>query len=301
MDRLDELTVLVAILDSGTLAAAARRLRRSPAAITRTLSALEARVGTRLLERTTRRMSPTEPGRELAENARHLLAAYAGAVLPRDTAIAGLLRITAPLVFGRRHVVPLALRFRDRHPDIRIDFLLSDRDVDLVEENVDLAIRIGAVTEAALVTRRLGEVSRVLVASPAYLSRRGAPARTQDLATHETIFVSGRPRPPEWRLRNKGRQTIIRLVPTLVVNDIESGLVAAREGNGIANFFSYQVEPDLRSGALIRLLPLNEPPPVPVQLVMPGGRHRPPRVRAFADFAIAELGRLALIRPQSGV
>jgi DNA-binding transcriptional LysR family regulator len=290
MDRLDELQVLVAILDGGSLAAASRRLRRSAPAVTRTLAALEARVGARLVERTTRRLTPTEAGRRLADAARQVLGGYADAIQAQDTAISGLLRITAPLVFGRRHVVPVALQFQDRHPAVRVEFVLSDQNLDLTDESLDAAVRIGQLNEAGLVARRLGEVRRVLVASPIYLSRRGTPATPRDLARHDTVFVSSRPRPPEWRLRTGGRTAVLRLTPALVINDVESGLVAARAGRGIANFFSYQVADDLAAGTLVRILPGNEPPPLPVSLVLGPARHRPPRVRAFADFAGTALG-----------
>jgi DNA-binding transcriptional LysR family regulator len=296
MDRLDELQVLVAIFDGGSLAAAARRLRRSAPAVTRTLAALETRVGARLVERTTRRLTPTEAGRRMADNARQVLGAYADAMQAHDTAISGLLRITAPLVFGRRHVVPVALDFQDRHPAVRVEFVLSDQNLDLADETLDIAIRLGRLEEAGLVARRLGEIRRVLVASPGYVKRRGAPASPRDLARHDTIFFSSRPRPPEWRLRAGGRTAVLRLTPALIINDVESGLVAARAGRGIANFFSYQVADDLAAGTLVRVLPSNEPPPLPVSLVLGPGRHRPPRVRAFADYAAAALGRLDVIQ-----
>ena len=298
MDRLDELQVLVAIFDGGSLAAAARRLRRSAPAITRTLAALETRIGARLVERTTRRLTPTEAGRRLADDARQIVGAYADAMQAQDTAVSGLLRLTAPLVFGRRHVVPVALRFQDRHQAVRIEFVLSDHNLDLADETLDVAIRLGRLDEAGLVARRLGEISRVLVASPDYLQRNGTPGTPRDLQRHRTIFVSSRPRPAEWRLRVGGRPAIVRLAPTLIINDIESGLVAARNGRGIANFFSYQVADDLAAGTLVRVLPDNEPATLPVHLVLGPGRHRPPRVRAFADFAAAELGQLAVIQPK---
>src|SRR3954468_2839975 len=154
MDRLDELSVLLAVLEGGSLAAASRRLRRSPPAITRTLAQLEARVGARLIDRTTRAMSPTEAGRRLAEQARAVLAGYTDAVREAsDAPLRGLLRVTAPVVFGRRPVLPVVGAFLDAHPGLRVDLVLADRNLDLVEAGLDVAVRIGSLAESGLVAR----------------------------------------------------------------------------------------------------------------------------------------------------
>jgi len=178
VDRLDELTALVAILEAGSLAAAGRKLRRSPPAMTRLLASLEERVGSRLIERTSRRLTATEAGRRLGEQARQVLARYGDAV--RETApgeVRGVLRITAPLVFGRRHVTPVVSSFLEAHPQMRVELVLDDGTLDLIEEGLDLAVRIGRLGDSSLVARRVGEVRRLLVASPAYVARRGAPRR----------------------------------------------------------------------------------------------------------------------------
>ena len=301
MDRLDELTVLVTVLDSGSLAAASRRLRRSPPSVTRALAALEDRVGARLVERTTRRLTPTEAGRSLAAQARAVLGAYAEAV--RDAADAparGTVRVTAPVVFGRRHVTPLVATFLDAHPAVTVDLVLADRNLDLVDEGLDVAIRIGRLADSSLLARRVGEVRQVLVASPSYLAARGTPRTPADLAAHDAhdaIFSASRPVPIEWRFREATRTRIVRLAPRLLVNEVEAALVAARLGCGIAMALSYQVADDLVAGTLVRLLPDHEPPPVPVQLVTPGGRHMAPRVRAFLDHAAQALGTLQAIHP----
>lgn len=298
MDRLDELTVLVTVLDSGSLAAASRRLRRSPPSITRALAALEDRVGARLVERTTRRLTPTEAGRSLAAQARAVLGAYAEAV--RDAADAparGTVRVTAPVVFGRRHVTPLVATFLDAHPAVTVDLVLADRNLDLVDEGLDVAIRIGRLADSSLLARRVGEVRQMLVAAPSYLAARGSPHTPADLAAHDAIFSASRPVPIEWRFRDAARTRIVRLAPRLLVNEVEAALVAARLGRGIATALSYQVADDFAAGTLVRLLPDHEPPPVPVQLVTPGGRHMAPRVRAFLDHAAQALGTLEAIHP----
>lgn len=298
MDRLDELTVLVAVLETGSLAAASRRLRRSPPSITRALAALEDRVGARLVERTTRRLAATEAGRTLAGQARAVLAGYADAVRDANEApLRGTLRVTAPVVFGRRHVTPLAIAFLDAHPAVAVDLMLADRNLDLVEERLDAAVRIGPLADSSLVARRVGEVRRVLVASPGYLAARGTPRTPGDLARHDAIFSSGRPVPVEWRFKEGARGRVVRLAPRLLVNEVEAALVGARMGRGIAMALSYQVADDLAAGVLVRLLPDHEPPPLPVQLVIPGGRHMAPRVRVFLDHAARHLGTLEVIRP----
>ena len=297
MDRLDELHVFTAILDAGSMASAARKLGRSPAAVTRMLSTLETRAGARLFERSTRRLTPTETGLRLAEQARRLLADYDAALQPPGAGTPrGLLRLTAPTVFGRRHVAPVVTRFLALHPDIQVDLTLSDRNVDLIEEGIDAALRIGALSNLSLVARRLGEVRRVTVASPAYLDRRGTPHVPADLAGHELIMSTAVRTLAEWRFRADGREHVVRYSPRLRMNDTEAMLAAARDGFGIARALSYQVEPDVRAGVLRRLLVDYEPEPAPVHLVMPSSRHMAPRLRAFVDFAAREFAALDVIR-----
>jgi DNA-binding transcriptional LysR family regulator len=296
MDRLDELQVFVAILDAGSMAAAARKLGRSPAAVTRVLGTLETRAGARLFERSTRRLIPTEAGLRLAEQGRRLLADYDAALQPPGAATPrGLLRIAAPNVFGSRHVAPVITRFLTQQPEIQVELLLSDRNADMIEEGIDAAVRIGPLATMSQVARRLGEVRRVTVASPAYLERRGTPAAPAGLAGHELIMSTSVRSVAEWRYRAGGREQVVRYSPRLRMNDVEAVLGAARDGFGIARALSYQVEPDLRSGALVRLLEDYEPEALPVHLVLPSARHMAPRLRAFVDFAVGEFAALELI------
>ena len=297
MDRLDELQVFVAILDAGSMASAARKLGRSPAAVTRVLGALEARTGARLFERSTRRLTPSEAGLRLAESARRLLADYDNALAgPAGDAPRGLLRITAPTMFGRRHVAPVVTRFLARYPETQVDLVLSDRNVDLIEDGVDAAVRIGALTNLSLVARPLGAVRRVVVASPDYLARRGTPHTPADLGEHELIQSTAVRGVPEWRFGADGREHVVRFAPRLRVNDTEAVVAAARGGFGIARVLSYQAAPELEAGSLVRLLPGYEPAPAPVHLVLPSARHMAPRLRGFIDFAVAEFARLDVIR-----
>jgi len=299
MDRLEELEVFIAILDAGSLAGAARKLRRSPPAVTRFLCALEDRIGTRLVERTTRSLAPTEAGKRVAEQARRVLAAYDAAV--REDAAAplrGTLRVTAPVVFGRRHVAPIVNSYLDLYPSMQVELVLNDRNLDLIDEGIDVAVRIGTLADAGIVARRVGEVRHMLVASSAYLARRGMPQTPADLAQHDVIFTSIRGGAPEWRFRHAGQDRVVQLSPRLIVNEIDAVLLAAKAGRGIARALSYQVADDLAQGTLVRLLPEFEAASLPVQLVVSSARHMAPKQRAFLDHAATLLDGLAVIRPQ---
>lgn len=296
VDRLDELAVLVAVVDQGSLVGAARRLRRSPPAVTRTLAALEHRVGARLIERTTRRVSVTEAGRALAEQSRALLSGYDEAVTDVSPApVRGLLRVTAPVQFGRRHVAPLVTAFLRKFPESQVELVLHDRFLDLIDEALDVAVRIGALADSSLLVRHVGDVRRLVVASPDYLARRGTPAKPAELTAHDTIFSTSTWGPLEWRFGSRGRTTIVRLTPRLLANDVEARLDAARAGHGIVRVLSYQVAEDLAAGRLVRVLRAFEPPPLPVQLVAVSRAHMAARVRAFLDLAAEQLARLRVI------
>ena len=205
MDRLDELAVFAAILEVGSLAEAARKLRRSPPAVSRALAALEDRIGARLIRRTTRRLMPTETGQRFAPRARQLLEDYEqalGAVREtRDAPLRGLLRVTAPTLFGRWHIAPLVSSFLDAHPGVRVELILNNRNLDLVEEGIDIALRIGPLAQSGLIARRVGHVRSVVCASPGYLARRGRPRVPKDLTKHDIVFVNQPRYSAEWRFR----------------------------------------------------------------------------------------------------
>ncbi len=299
MDRLDELAIFVAIVDAGSLAGAARRLRRSRPAVTRALAALEARASVLLIARTTRRLTPTDAGRDLAANARRLLAGYEASL--RDVAgtpVRGLLRITAPLAFGRRHVTPLVSVYLERYLETQVELVLGDRNLDLIEEELHLALRIGPLPDSRLLQRRLGQVRRVAVAAPAYLARRGTPLKPADLAGHETIASVAAGQTLTWRF-GAGRGTRVLVTPRLIVNEVEAVLVAARAGHGIARALSYQAADDIAAGRLVRILREHEPPPLPVQIVTPAGAQMSPKVRAFIDLAVERLPEDAPIGPDA--
>ena len=295
MDRLDELAILVAIVDAGSLAGAARKLRRSTAAVTRALAALEARVGARLIDRTTRRLSVTEAGRAFAERARTLAADYQTAMTDAAEATArGLLRVTAPTPFGRRYITPIVSDFLDAYPSVQVELVLDDRNLDLVDQGIDVALRIGDLADSSLKVRRVGAVSMVLVASPAYLKANGTLQAPGDLVDHAAIFGTSRAGLMDWRF-GPARDIVVKLRPRLLANDVDARILAAKAGHGIARVLSYQAADGLAEGSLVRLLPEHEPPALPVQLVT-GPGPRAAKVEAFLDAATKALRALPAIR-----
>jgi len=295
MDRLDELAVFVRIVEEGSLVRAAGRLRRSPPAVTRALAALEARVGQRLVDRTTRRLAPTEAGRRLYDKARALVTDYEAATSTAPgMPVQGVLRITAPVQFGRRHMAPIVGRFLDAHDGVEIELVLNDRNIDLIEEGIDVALRIGPLADSSLLARPVGQVRRLWVASPGYLARRGTPRTPADLAGHEALLGTLRGN-REWSFAGGRRGAPARLAGRFRVDDVETRLRAAREGRGIAQLLSYQAADDLAAGRLVRLLGAWEGPPLPVHLLTKGRAHRAPRIDAFLDFAARRLKALPVL------
>jgi DNA-binding transcriptional LysR family regulator len=295
LDRLRAMEVFVAVAEAGGLAAAGAGLRMSPPAVSRALAALEDRLGTRLLNRTTRRVSLTEAGTRYLESARRLLGEIEAAerAAAGETAVpTGHLTITSPVTFGRMHAVALVAAFLRAEPRVTASVLMVDRVVNLVDEGIDLALRIGALPDSSLVAHRVGETRRLLVASPDYLARRGVPMRPEDLKAHDVIAFSGLMPGREWRhAAEDGRPAAVALSPRLTVNDAAAALEAARRGEGIAVALSYMVAPLLAEGRLCPVLERFAPAPVPVQIVYPHARLLAPKIRAFVAFAVPWLRR----------
>lgn len=287
MDRIDVLTVFVAVAELGSFIAASRRLGRSPAAITRAIAQLEDSVGVRLVNRTTRAVGLTEEGEKYLEQSRRVLADIedlGGLFDGGDASVKGRLTLTAPVVFGRLHVLPLVKTFLDAHPGIEIHFLLLDRVTSLVDEGIDLGVRIGHLPDSTLRAIRVGEVRRVICASPDYLAAHGAPLTPQDAPGHSAIGVSGiNPTPARWGL--------VTAKPRLFVNSVEAAVDMAVAGAGLTCLFSYQVDQHEKAGRLVRVLKEFEPPAVPIHILYPAGRNMSPKVRLFIDHAAQGLRR----------
>lgn len=294
MDRFRSLEVFVAVAEAGAFARAATALNMSPPAVTRAIAALEDRLGVRLLNRTTRRLSLTEAGRRLLENGRRVLGdleATEREAAGEAATPSGHLTISASLTFGRLALTPLLLGFLRAEPKVTASLRLQDRVVDLVEEGIDLAVRIGQLPDSTLIARRFGEVRRLLVASPSYLARHGRPERPADLKRHRIVGFGGLGASREWRHIENGRPASVALQPVLDVNDAVAALAAAEAGDGISFATSYMAAGPIAAGRLVALLEEFTPPPVPAQIVYPQSRLVAPKVRAFVEFAAPRLSR----------
>jgi DNA-binding transcriptional LysR family regulator len=289
MDRIDNVAVFAEVADRGSFAKAARHLNRSPAAVTRAVAELEARLGVRLLNRTTRAVSVTEPGQRFLAGARRVLADLTEieqAAIGQGVAPRGELRLTAPIVFGRRHVLPLVTDFLKQFPEVSVRLVLFDRPVDLVEEGIDAAIRIGTLGNTSAIATRVGALRRVVVAAPAYLKTRRTPKTPRDIAGHDIIAFLGMDGLERW-VFSGGVEASIK--PRLIVNTAEAAVDAAVSGFGITRVLSYQAVDALSGKALVRLLRDHEGDEIPVHVVYPDGRHPPPKLRAFLDALVPRL------------
>lgn len=296
MDKLRAMQMAIQIADQGSLTAAAETLRTSLAAVVRGLAALEAEVGARLFQRTTRRVAPTPEGARYVARCRDILAAVADAEAEASLADAdaqprGPLVVTAPVLLGESHVAPLLTRFVRAHPRVTGRLLLLDRYVNLIEEGVDVAVRIGTLADSTLVARTLGAVRTRVVASPACLKRHGVPQAPEDLRDRPCIAVDGE-RDRTWSFRTGGRRRHVVIDPVLSFNHAGAALRACEDGAGFAQLLSYQVDAAVRAGRLKAVLAEAEEPPQPVQLVWPQARLLPARTRAFVDVAHTALAPL---------
>jgi DNA-binding transcriptional LysR family regulator len=283
--------VFVRIAELGSFTAAADALNVSVPSVVRSLAALERAVGVRLLNRTTRRSSLSDEGREYYERCRRVLSeieAADAALSARRVEPKGRLRLTAPVVYGRMHLAPVVMEFTAKYPGVEVELLLLDRVVDLVEEGIDAAVRISHLPESSLVAVRVGETRRVLCATPAYLKRAGAPQKPADLANHRCILFTGLTNNSEWSFGGAA-STRVAIRPVLRTNQFDVALDAVLQGLGCGQFLCYQVEALMAKRKLKRALGMFEPLPVPVQIVYPHARLLSPNVRAFVDIAAARL------------
>ncbi|QWP76897.1 LysR family transcriptional regulator [Lysobacter sp. K5869] len=292
-----ELEAFEAILRHGSFTAAARQLEVTPGAITRRLSALEARLGAKLLNRSTRRLSLTEEGRDYyAEVAPALAQILAAGERARDRAAQprGELRVSLPMNFGRMYVMPRLGEFLDRHPGIALDVQFDDRYVDLIGEGFDCAIRIGALADSRLVARRIAQTRRILVAAPAYLARRGAPAAPEQLAEHDCLHYTLFRDHPTWEFHGRGDPLRIPVRGRLRANYGVPLVDAALRGDGILQTATFAVAEELAAGRLVEVLPDWCLLPIGIHAVYPGREYRPRKVEAFVAFVEEIIGAPAV-------
>src|SRR4029077_6053408 len=295
MDRIDAMKIFVTAVDEGSLVGAARRLKRSPTGVSRALSFLETRLGGELLPRTTRTLKLSEAGERYAAACRRLLTELNEAdVLASGERLSprGVLTISAPPVNGEEMLRPITDEFLDRHPDVSVNLLLLDRLVNLVDEGVDIALRIGHLPDSSLVATRLGgDVRRVVVGSPQYLAKHPPIKKPADLAKHHIIAFSNFGL-DAWNFVPAKGSSIPRTVPfapRYTVNSVRAAVASAMSGLGLTRLYSYHVAECVRDGRLRIVLADAEHPPLPVHLLTPPGRVAVPKVRAFIDFAVPRL------------
>lgn len=290
MDRLDAMRVILAVVDAGSLSAGARKLGAPLPSVSRKMAELERHLGTTLLIRTSRNIQLTDAGRDYVEAARHIIAdldeaerrASGEYQTPR-----GELSVTMPVEFGARHVMPIALGFMAEYPEVTLKLVTSDRLVHLVEEQVDVAIRLGQLADSALVAVKVGEFRLLTCASPEYLERHGAPKHPRDLPDHDGIAFG--PDRMFWAYHADGEEMIAAPCTRMLVNTAANNLAAAVSGVGIARLFDYQLTDEFRTGALVHILADFDGDPWPIHLVYPRQGLLPLKVRAFIDWVTPRL------------
>ena len=292
MDRFHEMTVFVAVADAGSFAAAGRRLRMSPPAVTRAVAFLEERLGVRLLKRSTRQVRTTDAGARYLEDARRILLETDEA----DEAAAGInatprghLAVTAPALFGKLYVMPVITAYQGKFRETTVSALFVDRVVNLLDEGLDVGIRIGQLPDSSLRAIRVGQVRRVVCASPAYLRKHGVPKTPADLAGHQIIAATAVSAGTEWTFARGREKTGVRVEPRILVNTNDGAIAAAMDGFGLTRLISYQVAGELAAGTLKTVLAEHEEAPLPIHVIHREGRHGSAKVRSFVDLTVETL------------
>lgn len=292
MDRFHSIQVFVKVADCGGFAAAARDLAMSPPAVTRAVAMLEDRLGTRLFVRTTRSVRLTESGERFLQDSRRILLELAEAeeaAVGSHAAPRGELHITGPVLFGRMFVTPILGDFLDLYPLVTARTLYVDRVVNLMDEGLDVAIRIGDLPDSSLIATRVGTVRRVMFASPDYLKKYGLPQRPEDLSDHRMIQSVAMGAAPDWPFQENGKPISVRLEPRLRMNTNDAVVELATRGWGLSRLLSYQVAPYLADGRLQTVLSSFELPPLPIHVLHQEGRMVSAKVRSFVDYMVARL------------
>jgi len=292
VDRIEAMSVLLAAVETGSLSAAGRKLGMPLPTVSRKVSELESHLKTRLLHRSTRRLALTDSGRAYVEACKRIL----GDVEEAERAAAGEysapkgdLVITAPIVYGRLHVLPLVTEFLNAYPEVDVRLLLGDRAVNLFEDPVDLAVRVGELPDSSLIATRIGSMHLVACASPGYFAARGKPVHPGELSVHDCVTFEGLMPADSWKFSSGKRETSVPIHSRLVVNTADAAIAAAIAGAGITRVLSYQVADAVRAGALEIVLQEFEPAAWPVSLVYPSQGRMPLKLRAFLDFAVPRL------------
>ncbi len=292
LDRLHLITVFVAVADASGFAGASRKLGISPPAVTRAINELESHLGVRLLTRTTRIVRLTEDGARYADDCRRILAELAeadDAVSGKHGSPHGRLTLTAPALFGAKFVTPIVTEYLMRYPDVTAACWFLDRVVNMMDEGVDVAVRIGELPDSSMQAISVGSVRRVICAAPSYLEKHGIPQTPEALSAHCVVSASPVTPTAEWRLMDKGEPRVVKLQARMITTTNDAAVDAAVSGFGLTRLLSYQVAEQLRDGQLKTVLTEFEPAPLPVHLVHREGRHASQKARAFLDLALERL------------
>ncbi|SDT39327.1 LysR family transcriptional regulator [Bradyrhizobium canariense] len=289
MDRIDAMQAFVAVADVKGFAPAARKLGLSPSGVTRLIAALEDRLGARLLQRTTRKVALTDVGTRYLERVRRILADVEeaeGSAEGERTRPGGRLVVSAPLGFGRLHVSPVMSAYLKRYPEVTGELRLSDRMINLVEDGVDLAVRIGHLPDSSLVARQVGEMRRIVVASNGYLQEHGEPKTPEAINSHQTIQFGAMAIPPDWRFVRDGREVRVNVTPRFVTNSADAAIQYAEQDGGLTRVMAYQAADAIKGGRLKIVLAKFEQPALPIHIVYPTSRLLSAKVRTFIDLVI---------------
>ena len=298
MDRLEAMSVIIAVSETGSISAASRRLKSPVATVGRKVAELESRLKAQLFQRTSRRMTLTDAGRSYVDACRRIIEQVGDAereVSGEYRAPKGQLGVTTPWGLGHTHLLPLAVEFLRAYKDISLRLMLTDRVVNMTEENIDVAIRVGALPDNNMIATRIGSIRVVVCASPSYLKIRGEPKQHKDLADHDCITIDDHTIPSAWKFVRSRRATVAPITSRLCVNTSEAAVLAAIEGAGLARVMSYKVDAAKRAGKLVIVLQDLEPEPLPVHIVYAPRKPLPLKQRAFIDWITPRLkARLSL-------
>lgn len=294
MNKLKAMQIFVKIVESGSLTAAADHLDLPQSSVVRSLAALEQTLGVQLLYRTTRKIALTDEGRGYYQRCRQILLEVEdaeNALSQTQQAPKGRIRLTAPVMFGRMHLGPLVTDFLNHYPDVEVELLLLDRVVDLIEEGMDIALRIGSLPDSSLMARQVGEVQQITCASPDYIAKHSAPKHPDQLMAHSCIHLSAMSAQPEWGFIDANKPLKASIYSRFKTNQVDSARDACCKGLGIGQFLSYQVAEALQASTLAPLLETFQPPALPVSLVYPQSRLLASRSRIFIDWVAPRLSQ----------
>lgn len=292
MDRFSEMQIFVAVAESEGFAAGARKLKISPPAATRAVADLEYRLGIKLLNRTTRYVRVTDAGQRYLDDCKRILAQVTEAdeaAIGINAAPRGHLVITAPVLFGRMYVMPCVVAYLQKYPDTEISAMFVDRVVNMLDEGIDVALRVGELSDSSFKAIKVGTVRRVVCASPAYIEKYGLPQHPNDLSEHQIVVASSLSPNVEWRFLENKQSKIVRVKPRLTVTSNDAAIEAAVEGLGITRLISYQIAPELQNGQLKIILSDYEYPALPIHILHREGRNSSAKVRAFIDLVAEKL------------